>query len=131
VEALNHLDLNVSDLGRSEAFYRDVLGRLGYGERERGAGWVSIGVRDFYVTLVQTDERFLDRGFHRKGVGVNHLSFRAPTREAVDDLDRWLVDRDVPVLYDGPMEMGTPEDPNYAVFFEDPDRLKLEYVFRG
>ncbi|HLN63528.1 MAG TPA: hypothetical protein VK464_18480 [Symbiobacteriaceae bacterium] len=48
----------------------------------------------------------------------------------MDDLYGWLAERGVPVLYGGPMEMGTPGAPNYAVFFEGPDRLKLEYVFR-
>jgi hypothetical protein len=28
------------------------------------------------------------------------------------------------------MEMGTAEAPNYALFFEDPDRVKLEFVYR-
>jgi hypothetical protein len=28
------------------------------------------------------------------------------------------------------LDMGHPDQPNYAVFFEDPDRLKLEYVHR-
>ena len=34
------------------------------------------------------------------------------------------------VLYGGPMEMRSAEKANYAMFFEDPDRLKVEYVYR-
>jgi len=119
------MDLNVRDLPRSAAFYDEVLGRLGYREVERGVGWVSIGDGTFYITLVQIEERFADRGFHRKGIGVNHLAFPAPSVKAVDEFHAWLVARGVPVLYGSPLDMG-PDQPNYAVFFEDPDRIKLE-----
>ncbi len=131
---MHHLDLNVLDLARSEAFYREVLGRLGFREFDRGPGWVSLGEGSFYVTLVQTSEAFTGRGFHRKAAGVNHLAFPAPDQASVDGFHRFLVERGVPVLYGGPMDMadgdGDGDGPNYAVFFEDPDRLKLEYVYR-
>jgi hypothetical protein len=90
-----------------------VLSKLGYREVERGSGWVSLGDGTFYITLVQIEERF-----------------GAPSVKAVDDFHVWLVARGVPVLYVSPLDMGHPDQPNYAVFFEDPDRLKLEYVHR-
>lgn len=129
-QALHHLDLNVRDLTRSEAFYRDLLGRFGLTEVERGQHWISFGTDACYITLVQTREPFLYHGFHRKRIGVNHLAFPAPTQEAVDELHAWLVEHGTTILYGGPMEMGTEDAPNYAVYFEDPDRLKLEYVYR-
>ena len=107
-----------------------MLSKLGYREVERGSGWVSLGDGMFYITLVQIEERFAARGFHRKGIGVNHLAFPAPSVKAVDDFHVWLVARGVPVMYGSPLDMGHPDQPNYAVFFEDPDRLKLEYVHR-
>lgn len=128
---LHHFDLNVSHLARSLAFYTPLLTRLGYQLGDIGPGWtVWRGAGGPYLCLVQTDAAHLAAGFHRKRVGVNHLAFAAPTRAAVDDLHGWLAGLGVPVLYGGPLEMGTPGAPNYAVFFEDPDRLKLEYVFR-
>jgi len=127
----NHLDLNVSDLPRSEAFYEALGGWFGWSEIERGEGWISIGTDAFYVTLVQTGERFKSRGFHRKAVGVNHVAFRAGSHGDVDRLHGWLVARGTPILYGGPLDMSERGEPNYAVFFEDPDRLKLEFVYRG
>lgn len=127
---IHHLDLNVSDLARSASFYAAWMPRLGYALGESGDGWLSWRSGTFYLCLVRTEERFRGRGFHRKGVGVNHLAFHAPSREAVDDLHRRLAAAGVPVLYGGPLEMGTAAEPNYAVFFEDPDRMKLEFVFR-
>jgi catechol 2,3-dioxygenase-like lactoylglutathione lyase family enzyme len=61
---------------------------------------------------------------------VNHLAFPAPSVKAVDDLYAWLMAGGVPVLYGSPLDMGHPDQPNYGLFFEDPDRLKLEYVHR-
>jgi catechol 2,3-dioxygenase-like lactoylglutathione lyase family enzyme len=129
-QALHHLDLNVRDLPRSDVFYRDLLGRFGLAEIERQEHSISFGTDTCYITLVQTREPFLYHGFHRKRIGVNHLAFPAPTHEAVDELHDWLGERGTAILYGGPMEMGTEEAPNYAVYFEDPDRLKLEYVYR-
>jgi catechol 2,3-dioxygenase-like lactoylglutathione lyase family enzyme len=128
---VNHMDLNVSDLGRSEAFYRALADRFGWEELEHGDGWLSIGSKDFYITLVQTEDRFRGAGFHRKAVGVNHIAILATMRQDVDTLHEWLLERGVPVLYGGPLDMSDGRDPNYAVFFEDPDRLKLEFVYRG
>jgi catechol 2,3-dioxygenase-like lactoylglutathione lyase family enzyme len=82
--APHHLDLNVSDLERSTAFYTDVLGDLGYAPGESGDGWRTLAHTDgWYLCLVQTDD------------------------------------------------MGDDREENYAVFFEDPDRVKLEVVARG
>lgn len=127
---LHHLDLNVSNLERSQAFFAALLPGFGYQVGESGSGWTTWRCGSFYITLVQAEEPYRSRGFHRKQVGVNHLAFPAPSREAVNELYLWLKDRGITVLYGGPLDMGTPDQPNYAVFFEDPDRLKLEYVYR-
>lgn len=128
---LHHLDLNVRDLATSEAFYREVLGRLGMWELERGEGWVSFGDDDGYLTLVQTAEPFLYHGFHRKRIGANHVALRAPSRQAVDELHAWLRERGYRVLYGGPLDQGSADAEYYAVYLEDPDRFKLEYVYRS
>jgi catechol 2,3-dioxygenase-like lactoylglutathione lyase family enzyme len=126
---LHQLDLNVADLKRSAAFYKGVLGKLGYVEGDSGSGWVSFERGDFYITIVQTQARFLGQNFHRKAVGVNHLAFPAATPAAVDAFFTWLSERGIPVLYGDPLDMGDDDSPNYAVYFEDPDRLKLEFVY--
>jgi catechol 2,3-dioxygenase-like lactoylglutathione lyase family enzyme len=128
---LHHVELNVGDLATSGAFYDALLGRLGYRVFEEGETWRSYVDGSCYLVLAQADDRFVSRGFHRKAVGINHLAFAAPDRGAVDGLQGWLVEHDVPVLYAGAIDAGSSDEgPNYAVYFEDPDRLKLEYVFR-
>lgn len=126
--AFNHLDLNVADLVASKTFYGDFLGWLGYHPYQAWEGGYSWRKGDSYVTLVQASNEYLGPGYHRKRVGVNHLAFTAATPDEVDIFFReFLQGRSVPVLYGGPLE-----DPSgtYAVFFEDPDRLKLELVYQ-
>jgi catechol 2,3-dioxygenase-like lactoylglutathione lyase family enzyme len=125
---LDHLDLNVSDLERSRSFYGPLLEHLGYAPFQEGSGWCSFidpaGL--FYLVLVQAPIAHMQAGFHRKRIGVNHLAFSAPSRAAVDDFHSLLLANRIAALYGAPMEMGE----RYAVFFEDPDRLKIEVVFR-
>jgi catechol 2,3-dioxygenase-like lactoylglutathione lyase family enzyme len=127
---LHHLDLNVSDLAASAAFYGPLLSRWGYARAENGRGWEVWRGAGAYLTLVQAPQPHVASGYHRRRVGLNHLAFAAPSREAVNELLAWLSARGASILYGGPMEMGTAEAPNYALFFEDPDRVKLEFVYR-
>ena len=57
-------------------------------------------------------------------------AFRAPSREAVDELYRnYLLPKKIPTLYRGPKEWKDYDLGYYAVYFEDPDRIKLELVY--
>ena len=59
--------------------------------------------------------------------GLNHQAFHADSREHVDRLTVELRDKHVPVLYPHKHPYAGGED-YYAVFFEDPDRIKVEVV---
>lgn len=64
----------------------------------------------------------------RYAVGIHHLCFDVPSREVVDERARWLCDRGAEIE-SGPREYGyTPG--YYAVFFRDPDGVKLELLHR-
>jgi catechol 2,3-dioxygenase-like lactoylglutathione lyase family enzyme len=124
----NHLDLNVRDLVGSKAFYDAFLGWLGYRTYQAWEGGYSWRKGESYLTLVQAGPEYLGPGYHRKRVGVNHLAFSVASPDEVELFHReFLLPRNIPVLYGGPLE-----DPSgtYAVFFEDPDRLKLELVYQ-
>jgi predicted lactoylglutathione lyase len=56
------------------------------------------------------------------------VAFRAASRDDVDGLYQLLRDIDAKVL-DPPAEYPDYAPEYYAVFFADPDGLKLEYVF--
>lgn len=79
------------------------------------------------ICICPTEEKYISAGFHRKRTGLNHLAFYASSKEEVDRFHKdVLVKNGIPCLYEnGP----SGDDDYYAVFFEDPDRIKLEVVY--
>ncbi len=66
--------------------------------------------------------------YDRYAVGLHHLALSASSRSAVDESAEWLRAREAQIE-SGPQEYGyTPG--YYAVFFYDPDGIKLELVHR-
>lgn len=126
---IHHLQIQVSNLQGSVTFYGELLGRLGFGkvfETQGMVEWQNEGTR---IIVAQCSKRFLGESYHRKRVGLNHIAFRAPSRAAVDELyHNYLVPNRIPVLYGGPKEWEGYDPGYYAVYFEDPDRIKLELV---
>ncbi len=129
-EPLHHIEINVSDLRSSSEFYEGFLSWLGYKrvlEEKEIVGWRKGRARIF---IVQCGWDFRSSGFHRKRVGLNHIAFRAPTRRMVDDFyHNYLLPKKVPILYGGTKEWPEYEGGYYAVYFEDPDRIKLELAY--
>lgn len=122
---LHHVEIYVSNLDTSAVFWGWLLEELGYclyQSWDKGRSWI---LGDTYIVFVQTEERFLDAPYHRCRTGLNHLAFHAQSREHVDQLIQKLEQRGVSVLYPDkhPFAGG-----NYGVFFEDPDRIKVELV---
>jgi catechol 2,3-dioxygenase-like lactoylglutathione lyase family enzyme len=125
---VHHVDLVVSAIERSLPFYRDLLAPLGYHrvtevEGERGETiWylsgpeVSLGLRE-----AQTAGEY-----DRYRVGVHHIAFEAWSRAVVDERAAWLAQRGA-VIESEPQEYGYVPG-YYAVFFYDPDGIKLEIV---
>lgn len=124
---LHHVELYVSDLPTSITFWGWLLEELGYEpfqEWESGKSW-KLG--ETYLVFVQADEAFLDIPYHRRRVGLNHLAFHADSRQQVDELTRKLEEKGVPILYPERHPYAGGEN-YYAVYFEDPDRIKIEIV---
>jgi glyoxylase I family protein len=127
---VHHVDLVVTSILRSLPFYRDLLEPLGWHrigevEGERGETiWYlsgpgsSIGLRE-----AQSPSEPYDR--YR--VGLHHLALEAPSRFAVDERAEWLRARGA-VIESGPEEYSYAPG-YYAVFFYDPDGIKLEILY--
>lgn len=130
--SIHHLDLTVKDPWASRAFYAAVLGFMGYreaAEYPRGfdydlatpGGFCSIGV-------MKAEGPNAGRAHDRYSPGLHHVAWNAASRDDVDALHALLVEMGAPVL-DPPADYPRYGDGYYAVFFADPDGLKLEYVY--
>jgi len=125
---LHHLELYVSDLEHSIKFWTPFMEKLGY-EAERWSEGMNYfgGETEPYLCLLQASKDHLAAGYHRKRVGLNHLAFRAKSRQHVDELRAWLKEAGCTLLYDERYPYATAPG-YYALFCEDPDRIKLEVV---
>lgn len=124
---LYHVQVNVRDVGVSLPFWKALLGYLEYRtvHEERDVAGFSNGSTDLWV--IATEGAHAGAGFHRKRAGLNHVAFRVERREDVDRFRREFLDaRGIPTLYGTPREFPEYSPGYFAVFFEDPDRLKLE-----
>jgi catechol 2,3-dioxygenase-like lactoylglutathione lyase family enzyme len=124
---LHHVELYVSSLEASKRFWGGFLGQLGYEVSQQWAQGVSYLLGDTYIVLVQTEAPYLEPAYHRKRVGLNHLSFHAESREQVDAMTTWVRENGYRVLYDNKHPYAGGEG-YYALFCEDPDRVKVEIV---
>ena len=125
---VHHIDLTVSDLGRSGRFYDAVLGFLGYRRGHRGETWIDWDMgaphcaSSIAIRLARTD-----RPHDRYSCGLHHLAWVGESRDDVDRLHKLLVGIGAAVL-DPPADYPQYRQGYYALFFADPDGLKLEFV---
>ena len=126
---VHHVDLVVSSIERSLPFYRDLLAPLGFHrirevEGERGESIWYLGGPGTGIGLRQAQSE--SPAYDRYSVGLHHLAFEAFSRAVVDERADWLRAQGAEI------ESG-PEEYHYipgyyAVFFYDPDGIKLEIV---
>jgi glyoxylase I family protein len=126
---VHHVDLVVSSIERSLAFYTGLLGPLGYHrvnevEGERGETIWYLGGPGTGIGLREAQSE--SPAYDRYRVGLHHLAFEADSREQVDERAAWVRRQDVEIE-NGPREY-TYIPGYYATFFYDPDGLKLEIV---
>jgi glyoxylase I family protein len=126
---VHHLDLVVSSIERSLPFYLELLRPLGWTDVEEVEG--ERGETIWYVwgpgTTIGLREKQSDANpvpYDRYGVGVHHVCFETDSRESVDERAEWLRAQGV-TIESGPKDYWYSEG-YYAVFFYDPDGIKLE-----
>jgi len=122
---LHHVEIYVDDLQRSKDFWAWFLDKLGYEEYQVWAQGVSFKKDETYIVFVQAEERFRTPAYHRCHSGLNHLAFHAGSREMVDEITDELRTRGIKILYEDRHPFAAGEGA-YAVFFEDPMRMKVE-----
>jgi catechol 2,3-dioxygenase-like lactoylglutathione lyase family enzyme len=122
VVGVDHLVLSVGDFETSKAFYAPLMEFLGFGveaEYEGMMGWAN-GKTLFWIAAADTEGK---KHKYRKGdIGFHHYAFRLRSRKDVDALQTFLEERGAKIVDPA----GEYYDDYYAVFFLDPDGMKLE-----
>ncbi len=131
---VHHTDLVVTSLERSLPFYQELLGWTESGEivGEQGERVVYIwppGRPPYWRGSIGLREKRSDAHgvpFDRYAVGFHHIAFFVDSRADVDERGEWLAAHNVKIE-SGPKEYDYMPG-YYAVFFYDPDGMKLEIL---
>ena len=127
ITGISHVDLSVTDLDKSEAWYRELLGAVPlFGGRNDDYGYdVRYIVEPISMVIIGLEQHDANDGtpFDERRVGLDHLSFNVESRE---ELDAWVTRLDeLGVSHAGV----TVEDAWDVLVFRDPDNVQLELFF--
>ncbi len=126
---LHHVEIYVSNLDVSLNFWSKILERLGYEKSGHwDTGFTLTNNEDAYLTFVQVEKKYEAHPYHRCAVGLNHIAFKAKDRATVDALRQLCIESGVNCLYDDKYPFANGGTDYYALFVEDPDRIKVEFV---
>jgi catechol 2,3-dioxygenase-like lactoylglutathione lyase family enzyme len=120
---LNHILLTISDTARSRAFYGDLLGFdiTVMAEDPDGSFFFSVG--DVMFFLFPSRHPVPGDRFSEFRIGLDHLSFTAPSKEALHELADKLIAAGVDTKGVEQFE----HTGNWYIAFRDPDNIQLEY----
>jgi catechol 2,3-dioxygenase-like lactoylglutathione lyase family enzyme len=127
VVGIDHISVRVRDLKKSKDFYSGLFEFLGFevlDEYSDAIGWTN-GKTRYWIG--QADEEGRKHKYRIGEVGLHHYAFQLRSRKDVDDLQNYLKRKSVTIV-DPADEY---YDDYYAVFFLDPDGLKLEGMKYG
>ena len=127
VVGIDHLVIKVSDYQKSKSFYSRLFAFLGFqlsDEFEDAIGWTN-GKTRFWIGAA--DAQGKKHKYRIGDVGFHHYAFELRNRKDVDGLQAFLQELGATIVDPA----GEYYDDYYAVFFLDPDGLKLEGMKYG
>lgn len=127
LNGIAHIQLTISDMGRSKAFYKPLL--------ELFEMMPLIDSDDYYycigsrtgVAITPVDAAHQGDRFDQRRVGLHHVCFRARAREDVDEVHRVVADLGATIVHPPQEDAYAPG--YYSVLFEDPDGIRIEVNF--
>ncbi len=120
---LHHIEIYVRDLEKTRAFYDFLLPKLGYEIYQKWDAGFSYKSDREYIVFVQVKDKYKEVDYNRCCVGLNHLAFSCEDRSIISEILVELEKRKVHMLYDHKYYNF---ENDFSIFFEDPDRIKLE-----
>ena len=127
VLGVDHVVIRVSDYEKSKIFYDRLFAFLGFAVIDHFsdmAGWRN-GTTAFWIAAADPATRC--RRSHDGDIGLHHYALELQSRSDVDELPAFLKANDVDIVDPA----GEYYDDYYAVYFLDPDGIKLEAMTFG
>ncbi len=127
LDPCGHVKLAVSNFSRSFTFYKEIFDTLGYTlvkEGKDSAGWVSCEMYGIWIAQAQ----IVDHPYKFNSPGLHHLCLKANTKEKVDLIYSLLLKKGLHI-FDIPQKYPRYTNQYYAVFFADPDGMKIEVAY--
>ena len=127
ISGISHVDLSVTDLDASVAWYRELFGMTQlFGARNEAYDYdVCYLIEPGSGVVMGFEQHDANPGgpFDERRVGLDHLSFAVESR---DELDGWLGRLDEL----GISHSGITEEQLWDVLvFRDPDNVQLEFIY--
>jgi glyoxylase I family protein len=130
ITGLDHIYVAVSDFDRSEQFYDGVMAGFGFKKGVRPiAGERHAHYFNRVLQYTIRPSRGASRGTDPYAPGLHHFCFQVETRAEVDEA--WRLLQGLKVAATQPSEYPEYNDDYYAIFFEDPDGVRLEVIARS
>lgn len=126
---LDHVEIYVNHLKEARTFYEVLLEKLGWHLYQEWSHGFSYRFDHYYLVFVETEPSYQDYVYHRKHSGLNHLAFQVKTEAEVDQFRTWVMDNNLSELYSDKYPHASGRG-YYALYFEGPERVKIEIVVR-
>ena len=136
----HHVTITVRDIGASEKFYDVFMSALGFDITKKYKGHLDFADMDVVEYIGEDfdfgicspkEELKNERVDSRKPGALQHFAFAAESRKDVDTVFDKIKGLGVNILHNE-ARIYTKLGPNYyALFFEDPDGIRLEVFYNG
>lgn len=127
LDPLGHITIATSNIEKSRLFYKKIFKILDFkkiSDEKDSVAWVTKNGLGIWIT--QARHQTPSYKFHSPG--LHHICFKARSEDEVDNLYNFLIDEGV-YIYDAPKHYPKYTEKYYAVFFADPDGIKLELAY--
>lgn len=126
-----HLVLTVKDLEKAKKWYAGVFQplsfKIAYEDEEKM--YFEVGNFPLYLAVFQGHDEFDHDTFNRYRIGFHHLGISVASKETVDEFYNHLIRQNVTITEPPQHYPEYGDELYYAVFFNDPDGLRLEVFF--
>jgi catechol 2,3-dioxygenase-like lactoylglutathione lyase family enzyme len=133
---IDHIQITLQDIAEAEIFYDKLMPILGFDLAEKSKGRVDANDFDvieyahsnIVIGFNSPRKAFKKETIHRRKPGsIHHLAFKAKSTKEIDDLFP-LIEAIGATIVNPPQYYPQHGEKYYALFFKDPQGIKLEVM---